>query len=102
MKPELFQKVYTKYRLPEEEGNYIINTKEEYFPKLWHFEPGVSNQYFINHVDWWLEELPIPSDDDIENHYLKVEPRGYGCSYYKGLVNGAKDARDNKIHIQNK
>jgi hypothetical protein len=30
------------------------------------------------------------TDEEIEKHFLIEEPRGYGCSYYNGLVNGAK------------
>jgi hypothetical protein len=100
MKPELFQKVYTKDRLPDKDDLFIWH---HISGKIYHENLFNKNIELIKKsFDWWLEELPIPSDEDIENHYLKGEPRGYGCSYYNGLVNGAKGARDGKIHIQNK
>jgi len=38
-----------------------------------------------------------PSDEDIEEYFLIEEPRGYGCSYYSGLVQGAIAMREDKI-----
>lgn len=43
-----------------------------------------------------------PTDEEIEEHFLKEEPRGYGCSYYHGLVQGAKDLRDGEIFVKEK
>jgi hypothetical protein len=37
------------------------------------------------------------SDEQIEKYFLVDEPRGYGCSYYKGMVDGAKAYRDGTI-----
>ena len=34
------------------------------------------------------------TDEEIEEYFLIEEPRGYGCSYYKGQVEGAKRYRD--------
>lgn len=42
-------------------------------------------------------QLPDVTDDEIEEYFLKEEPRGYGCSWYKGMVEGAKAMRDGKI-----
>jgi hypothetical protein len=51
-------------------------------------------------VIWWLEELPEPTDEDIEIWAKSVQPQHGG--YLTDYIYSAKAMRDGKIHIQNK
>lgn len=46
---------------------------------------------------WHTAKMQEVTDEDIEERFLKEEPRGYGCSYYAGMVKGAKAMRDGEI-----
>lgn len=76
-----------------------MKTAKEY---LFSKYPNVSSEWFDDnelmkemivmmeeYYKYASQSLPI-TEKEIENHFLIEEPRGYGCSYYKGLVNGAK------------
>jgi hypothetical protein len=50
----------------------------------------------LNAMEEYASQQPL-SDEEIEAYFCIEEPRGYGCSFYNGLVQGAKAYRDGKI-----
>lgn len=96
MKTELFGKVYTKDRLPEKSKTgiiaYVNNKDNMNNDGVWEvdfiksgpigdtsIESG-NESFWNDRIDWWLEELPQPSDEDIENaaeKYLNVNGNRY-------------------------
>jgi hypothetical protein len=109
---ELYRKIYIKSEadLPKEVGSYFVYFKdvgEDIYdwvltngenPVEEYWNGQFQEDYWINTFDWYLQPIEI-TDSDIEAWADKIERRG--CSYYNGLMAGAKAMRDNEIkHIQ--
>ena len=71
----IYRKVYTKDRLPEKEGVYYVEMnkgccglREIHFWGHYHNRKDGKAQvrYWQNTFDWWLEEVELPSEEEIE------------------------------------
>lgn len=58
-KQTVFRKVSVKERLPSESGIYLTNKC------TLHFISGCK-RFMGNDPQWWLEEIELPSDEDIQ------------------------------------
>ena len=66
----IYRTVECSERLPETEGMYITSTGLMSFSKTFNWIN--QHNYTIKAPDWWLEEVELPSEEDIFNstpHY---------------------------------
>jgi hypothetical protein len=102
MKTQLFRKVLTADRLPDDERGYDTNRGFcAYFPliKEWH---GKSvhrlSDYYVVDVDWWLEPVEVTEEkiDQVIHDICVLEER---ITDYIGYVNIPKDEMS-KLHLR--
>jgi 1-aminocyclopropane-1-carboxylate deaminase/D-cysteine desulfhydrase-like pyridoxal-dependent ACC family enzyme len=94
-----YEKVLVADRLPDVYGQYITDHKRVTIQDYSPLDPE-DKEYWLKNFTWWLEELPEPTDEDIEIWAKSVQPQHGG--YLTDYIYSAKAMRDGKIHIQNK
>jgi hypothetical protein len=89
----IYRKVYTKDRLPHLEGTYFVKVKDSvlyhdiYF---WHHHyDDVADEdqrdYWINTFEWWLEEVELPSEQEIQRWAYETEMEDNGVDFVLGV-----------------
>ncbi len=66
---KLYRKVECKDRLPEDKKQYITSKGYcTYFPLLQEWgQKNIRDGYWVVSVIWWLEEVDLPSEEDVKN-----------------------------------
>ena len=93
----IYRKVFIKSEadLPEEETYYFVKTKGYYDRNIDIFYWRKTNflqgkQNWLNSIDWYLQPVELPSDEEIEQYAQKTT--------HGNTVNGAKWMRDKLIN----
>ena len=88
----IFRKVLLKDGLPQKEGAYFCDGGHLWFnitTKKWN-----SNVNSNVLPEWWLEEIELPSDDEIIKMYPERNSSGTYLDMNIGRREGAKDIRN--------
>lgn len=78
---ELFRKVLCKDRKPDEDGKYLTQFKELYYEKDSKWE-WTEDDGYPRIPDYWMEEVPEPTDEEIE----KMAVRRWGANITPSLA----------------
>lgn len=96
MKRTVFIKVDVKDRLPEIRGKYkILDTSEG---RLWYISSvkkfsqsfDESTVELFKEVDWFLEEIKLPSEEEIANEAFLFNKFGHDYGVKDNYIKGAK------------
>jgi len=89
----IYRKVFIKSEadLPEETDHFTVHLKgkSKWFTDNLRYEKG-DNSYWMVLVDWYLQPVELPSDEEIEQYAQKTT--------HGNTVNGAKWMRDKLIN----
>lgn len=77
----VFKKVMVSDRLPKDGGHYYTNINELYFDfGNWHD----SNYRISTQPEWWIEEIEIPSEEEIDNESYPIDTTNESTAFIMG------------------
>lgn len=93
----IFRKVLAKKRLPKKDGVYIA-LRSGFLMGEWIWKDGEwqddDNSGHKYELEWWLEEIELPTDEKINEMYPQRNSSGTYLDTNMGRREGAKDIRD--------
>lgn len=93
----VFVKVKVTERLPNNEGRYMVGYEYGAFESSYSIDFNFYEEFTdCSIIDWWLEEIELPSEEDIMHEENKQHTNEASIGFIKGanyILNKLKDDR---------